>query len=162
MSDPLETLARSVDRDELQAEIDRLNAEIQQRARRLGKLQTLMQLLLDIELPRQEGEQPQDGSPPPTIRPSLPDAVLFVMREHPENTVWTSDKILIGLQRKGWEPGGKTPRNSVDATLSRLRRMGAVERPAPGTYKLPSGNSDGVSAAGNSAASLLDAGERRA
>jgi hypothetical protein len=161
MNDPLETLARTVDRGELQAEIDRLEAEIQERGRRLGKLQTLRQLLVDIEPSPPAGEAPAQNSHP-AVRPSLPEAVLIVMRELPANTLWTSDKVLIELQRRGWEPGGKTPRNSVDATFSRLRRAGAVERSAPGTYKLPSASADGVSAAGNSAASLLDEVERGA
>jgi hypothetical protein len=161
MNDPLETLARTVDRGELQAEIDRLEAEIQERGRRLAKLQTLRQLLTDIAPSHSAGEPPAQNSHP-DVRPSLPEAVLIVMRELPTNTLWTADKVLIELQRRGWEPGGKTPRNSIDATFSRLRRAGAVERTAPGTYKLPSDNSDGIGAAGNSAASLLDADERGA
>lgn len=152
MSDPLEVLTQSIDRTQLWKEAERLEDEIQERARRLNQLQTLMRLIDELDpepqLARQEA-----------ARPSLADSILIVMREWPDNTVWTADKILAGLKRRNWTPRGKTPRNSVDATLSKLRRNGALERPGPGVYKLPSTAVGGVSVAGNSAANLLDQGE---
>jgi hypothetical protein len=77
-------------------------------------------------------------------RPPLGQAVLTLMRFTPDREdSWTADDVLEGLIARSWEPGGKTPRNSVAATLSRLRRDGLVERVAPGRYALtPNGRED--------------------
>jgi hypothetical protein len=146
--DPLEILATSIDREAVEQEIAKLRAEIEVRGARVTKLITLLGLL-----PERENVVSSDSATvaeQTTIRPSLADAVLIVMRERPSNVLWTSDTMLARLDEKGWTPGGKTPRNSIDATFSRLRKAGQVQRPMPGMYNLPS--SDGATAAGNSAA----------
>lgn len=152
MNDPLEVLAGAIDRREVEREIAQLNAEINERAARLNKLQVLLGLLPTL---------PQAAASPAvvsqtSIRPSLANGVRLVMEEFGPDTAWTGDKVLAALSQKGWEPGGKTPRNSVDATLSRLRRDGKVERIGPGTYKLSTASAVEAGAAGNSAATLLD------
>jgi hypothetical protein len=161
--DPLQTLAQSFNRAELQEEYDKLMAEIQILGQRAGRLQRLIGLLDEIEGP--EGD-PGRSDPEQDLktridalreaRPSLTDAILLVMGEMTPDTIWTADKILIELERHGWAPGGKTPRNSVDATLSRLNKLKLVQRRAPGTYTLPSETSDGSHAATAGAATLLD------
>jgi hypothetical protein len=161
MTDPLELLAATVDRGAVEREIRQLDREIQERALRMNKLRTLLSLFpgdqqtaVDKGTSVATAETTGSGSVSANVRPSLADAVLLVMQEAPDDT-WTGNKVLTSLGHKGWAPGGKTPRNSVDATLSRLRKAGKVTWHGPGMYKLPS-ESDGDSAAGNSAATLLD------
>lgn len=69
---------------------------------------------------------------------SLIDSIERVMQTDPEGE-WTGERVLDELKERGWQPRGKTPRNSVDATLSRLRSLGRVSRVNPGVYKLPAG-----------------------
>jgi hypothetical protein len=74
----------------------------------------------------------------PVRRPrTLVDAVIAVMRTDP-GRVWTADEILADLRRRGWAPQGQTPKNTIDATLSRARQAGAVVRLERGEYRLPS------------------------
>lgn len=70
-------------------------------------------------------------------RPALGRAIQTVMASDPKRG-WTAGDLLPALESQGWAPGGDTPRNSLDATLSRLARTGAVERRGKGVYALPS------------------------
>lgn len=68
-------------------------------------------------------------------RPGLADAILRGMNENPD-AAWKADAILSHLVNRGWAPAGKTPKNSIAATLSRLAAMGEVERVGHGEYRL--------------------------
>jgi hypothetical protein len=161
MEDPFELIARSVDRETVQAEMDRLDREISERAERKHKLWTLLTLLP----PEPVTDRPADDAPTtltgPTgstgpAKPTLPDAVLQVMTEGEAGSWWTADNVLVALAQKGWSPGGKTPKNSVASTLSRLFDEGHVVRVDRGLYRLPSATLDGLSAGGARPATLLD------
>jgi hypothetical protein len=70
-----------------------------------------------------------------TERPGLKDATLKVMHTEPAAS-WNAENLLAALESQGWAPHGKTPKNSVAATLSRLLAMGEVERVGHGAYRL--------------------------
>jgi hypothetical protein len=157
--DPLDKLTSSFSLDELRAERNRLDAIITRHARRKNRIDILINLLTDLD--DEGGAVDESESAPAEVeaeaeRPSLDDAILRIMGEWEPITVWTGDKILIQLERKGWAPGGRTPRNTVDATLSRLTKQGRLERASRGVYKLPSETSGGNGATGASVAETLD------
>ena len=72
-----------------------------------------------------------NGSPPVAVRPvaapPLRKAILMLLTEV-SPTYLTRDDILAELARRGWSPGGKTPRNTVISRLSELARDGAIKR----------------------------------
>jgi hypothetical protein len=79
-----------------------------------------------------------DGLAEATKRPStMYEAVLTVMATQPE-AAWTAEQILVVLKQRGWTPGGQTPKNTVDATLSRLTTSRDVRRVRRGHYQLAS------------------------
>ena len=167
MEDPFELLARSVDRKTVEAEMARLDREINERAARKNKLGTLLSLLppepvqdgpADDAPPGQTGPADPAGPTGPTgaAKPTLPEAVLQVMIEGEPGFWWTADNVLAALGQKGWSPSGKTPKNSVASTLSRLKEEGHLVRVDRGLYRLPSRDLDGLSAGGARPATLLD------
>ena len=80
-----------------------------------------------------QGDDVDSGFPP---RPnSQVDAVRAVMAAAP-STPWRAETILQALRQRGWEPRGQTPKNSVDATLSRMTAEGIVRRIDRGLYLL--------------------------
>src|SRR5690349_8652276 len=156
MEDPFELLARSVDRQSVIADIQRLDGEITERAERKNKLMLLLSLLPE---PGADAESDAEPAPIANAKPKLADAVLYVIADGGRDAVWSADEVLSALVRNGWQPGGRTPRNSVDATLSRLRRNGKLRKVATGRYRLSPAQTGEDGAAGNSAATLLDQGE---
>ncbi len=68
-------------------------------------------------------------------RPGVAEAILRIMNEQDE-ALWTAEALLARMSELGWAPRGRTPKNSISATLSRLRSNGEVEREDAGTYKL--------------------------
>jgi hypothetical protein len=68
-------------------------------------------------------------------KPALTKAILTVVATQPEAS-WPADQILSELNERGWAPGGRTPRNSLDATLSTLTKRGQLERVDRATYRL--------------------------
>lgn len=92
----------------------------------------------------------------PADKPPLAAAIETIMRT--EDRPWQVEELLAALTARGWAPGGKTPRNSLDATLSRLRRDDRVERLAPGVYRLPSGTPGAEAASEDAAQSLVTEG----
>jgi hypothetical protein len=79
-----------------------------------------------------------NGTPNPTVRnpsaPSLRKAIKFLLAERPG--YWERDEIIAELERRGWEPGGKSPRNTVISRLSELTKAGVIERRGKGAYRL--------------------------
>jgi len=163
--DPLNKLTQTFSLVELRAEKATLDAEIAVRARRANQIERLISLLTDVGNEQGESSDEPSDEDAPTVsgevdpqaqRPSLDDAILRVMSEWDPMTLWRGDKLLVELERKGWAPGGRTPRNTVDATLSRLKKQERLERVDRGVYKLPSETSDGNSAARANAAETLE------
>jgi len=68
-------------------------------------------------------------------RPGLATAMLVIMSS-PPSSQWTADLLLGHLASRDWAPRGKTPKNSVAATLSRLVADGKVVRVKAGTYQI--------------------------
>jgi hypothetical protein len=91
----------------------------------------------DVDLERLAASRNGDE---PGEKPTLIEGLERIMRT--EDRPWQVEELLSALEARGWTPGGQTPRNSVDATLSRMRRNGRVDRLAPGLYRLPSGTPD--------------------
>ena len=148
MEDPFELIARSVDRRAVMAEIDQLDGEISRLAARKNKLMTLLSLLPGVPVTGEIHVEVQ--------KPSLADAIPLVMAEGGRDAAWSADEILSALVAKQWAPGGKTPKNSVASTLSRLLDEGHLVRVGRGLYKIPSETSDGANAGTAEPATLLD------
>jgi len=87
------------------------------------------------------GGKPLGGAGPVASRPSAPDAVLAVMGQRPADE-WETDAIQEGLRAKGWESVSKTPRNSLEATLSRMVKAKTITRLRRGIYVLPAVTND--------------------
>jgi hypothetical protein len=68
-------------------------------------------------------------------RPSLKASILTIMEMADE---WSAELLLSQLTSYGLRPPGKTPRNSVAATLSRLADAKKVRRVRKGVYSLAS------------------------
>jgi hypothetical protein len=64
--------------------------------------------------------------------PPLRKAILQVLTDLGE---LSRDDLVAELDRRGWGPGGKNPRNSVVSRLSDLTRAGAVEQDG-GHYRI--------------------------
>ena len=79
-------------------------------------------------------------------RPGLAEAIMRIMSPTP-GLEWTSDLLLGHLMSWDWAPRGKTPKNSVAATLSRLRAEGKMKRVRPGVYTLAHSGQDSPPAA---------------
>ncbi len=78
------------------------------------------------------------GADPPQNerRVSQIDAVLAVMGRDAQRK-WTVDELLLAVSRVGAPPGGKNPKNSILATLSRMVDERLVVRLDRGHYALP-------------------------
>lgn len=83
-------------------------------------------------------EAATNGAPPTAARlpgaPSLRKAIKLLLTERSD--YWTRDEIISELERRGWAPGGKTPRNTVISRLSEMTRAGVIERGGKGQYRL--------------------------
>jgi hypothetical protein len=61
------------------------------------------------------------------VKPSLRKGIVQVLRERPG--YWTRDELYAEIVRRGWGPGGKSPRNTFTSRLSELlSSTGPVER----------------------------------
>ena len=127
--DPLAVALGRIDRDELQRYYDELAAEIDVLTERLQATGIL------LTLAGRDGMRAIYQSPE-SERPGLADAILLVMYREDREGIWNAERLLSALEPHGWAPHGKMPRNSVAATLSRLRSMGKVERVGSGDYRL--------------------------
>jgi hypothetical protein len=152
MEDPFELIARTVSRGDVEAEIDQIDRELEGLWERKRKLQTLLTLLPPDG---GGGDDEPESVPAPPVKPSLAEAILRVMAEQ-SHAAWSGEEVLTALARKDWAPGGKTPKNSVAATLSRLRDEGRLRRVDRGLYELPPETSGGDSAGAARPATLLD------
>jgi hypothetical protein len=131
---PLEALLMSMTDAELDAQVTAYDREME----RLQILRTASLALRDARRALNGGrthEREARGSSPQP-RPAQRDTVLKVMSSEPD-AAWTSERILADLYVLGWQPRGQTPKNSIDATLSRLAQEGLVERVRRGLYRLP-------------------------
>lgn len=68
---------------------------------------------------------------PPLTRPSIGRAAITVMESAPTDKTWNADELYAELEKRAWLPGGKTPRNTLQATLSRLVQAHKLDRPMP-------------------------------
>jgi hypothetical protein len=78
------------------------------------------------------GEEASDNG----RRPSMTEALLTVMN-HDAKRHWTTDELLLRISQVGAPPGGKTPKNSVAAALSKMVEERLVVRVGRGLYALP-------------------------
>lgn len=125
----LEQILAELTDDQLQAQIDALDQGIQ----RYQVLREAARALLEA---RRALDQTTVLGAIRQRKPSAAEAVLRIMGESPERE-WTSEDILRELIARGWASSGKTPKNSTDATLSRLVQKKQVQRVARGVYRLP-------------------------
>jgi len=89
-------------------------------------------LALEVERPTIANGQ-ESLLPPPAERtpftpgiPPLRKAILTVLRERPG--AWDREELFAELVRRGWAPGGKSPRNTLVSRLSELVRDGLIAR----------------------------------
>lgn len=153
MADKFEQMLTSFSVEELE---EQLNAYIQQsyemrrRASLLGDL---------IKLRKQFAAENDDDSEPAGLQVELLDeerhhagttrltVVESILELMSDGKPWTADQLLAALRSRGEAPRGKTPKNSIQATLSRMTTAGTIKRPSTGVYKIPSETSGGDSGA---------------
>jgi hypothetical protein len=137
-NDPFEQFLKAFTLAELQEQRRNYIELMREYESRVTALSALIEIVEGIEARRDRNAAAgRRASPAPTSRrPSLGRAIQTVMASDGDRA-WTTDELLTALKAHGWAPGGKTPRNSLDATLSRLARNGSVERRGSGIYALP-------------------------
>jgi hypothetical protein len=59
--------------------------------------------------------------------PSLKTAILRVLDEHPAYP-WNRDQLYAEIMRRGWGPGGATPRNTFTSRLRDLEKESRLKR----------------------------------
>jgi hypothetical protein len=111
---------------------------------RVSALTALIEIRESMDL-REPGSGIRVGPAEPIVelaqrlaRPSIPQAVLTVMETAPDSE-WSTDDLYAALESRGWLPGGKTPRNSLQATVSRLVEDDKLERVGTGVVRFPAG-----------------------
>lgn len=118
--------------EELSADHARLTAQI----RALETKRNLVRLAIDWK--RVQG--PMTLAPPRKAhdlavaddKPTLREALLEIMRE--PAIPWTRDELHGELERRGWLPSGRSPKNQLGARLSTMVQRGEVARVGPATY----------------------------
>jgi hypothetical protein len=122
-------------RDQIQSELEHYEGAILQARAQLAAID---QVIAGIKK-----APPMNGPPPVPFKsvgaPPLRKAILFILDDRSPNYV-ARDEILAELDRRGWGPGGKTPRNTVISRLSELVRDEIVER-SGNKYRLPPADS---------------------
>jgi hypothetical protein len=156
-SDPFEKLLAQASEDELLAQRKKYIEQVGELQARADAIDLLISIKQRLGRGSKNAETPHPGRLSQLEinellrdagRPRTADAVLRLMSEHPD-VPWTSDALLAHMRDRGWAPGGKTPKNSVAATLSRLKADGRVERVGAGLYKIldPTGSRNGSAVA---------------
>jgi hypothetical protein len=146
-SDPLDQLLEQVDPDALLAERRRHLEAIAEHQRRIDTIDHLLALKGS---PQKTDAEKGGGTGlslaqiEELMRPSLAQSILDLMETAEE---WNADLLLGHLTSLERAPQGKTPKNSVAATLSRLRAEGKVRRVRPGFYSLARPGQDAKPAA---------------
>jgi hypothetical protein len=144
--DPLDTILDQLDPSALRDERRRHLEAIADRQRRIDAIDHLLALKGDASPQANNG---QDRTLTPSevddlMRPSLATSILAVMETGEE---WNADLLLAHLELRNQAPRGKTPKNSVAATLSRLTSEEKVKRIRPGLYTLVRNGQDATPAA---------------
>jgi hypothetical protein len=154
--DPLDELLAQIDRTALEDLRDRYFDEIRDRQRRVRRINTLLSIADTDRADADEDAEPEVAAAvePASLqnghvldrktidellnqaqRPGLTEAILLTMGTN-TRLEWDAELLLDHLKSRDWEPRGQTPKNSIAATLSRLRAEGKVARVRPGVYSL--------------------------
>lgn len=133
--DIFESLLASTSTDELERQRDEYKAQIVGLNSRIAVLNSLLSHRRAMDAA--PGDPLVIETDPPMTRPSIAQAALIVMATKRVGYGWTADELYDELEQRAWLPGGKTPRNTMQATMSRLVKTRQLERPMQGIYTLP-------------------------
>lgn len=135
--DLFETLLASTSTADLERQRDDYKAQILGLQSRIAVLNSLLSHRRAMDEP---AASPTAEPTEALGRPSIGRAAITVMETQPVGKAWDADELYAELEKRTWLPGGKTPRNTMQATLSRLVKSGRLDRPFPGVYTLPAGH----------------------
>ncbi len=132
------------DPDALTRTQEQIRAEIEQYERALAQSRAQLAAIERLVEGAKTAAPPINGVPAArrTINaPPMRSAIRVVLRDNGAGL--TNDEILAELFRRGWAPGGKTPKNTVNSRLSDLMHDHDVIK-EDGRYRLTRGGEEGL------------------
>ena len=104
-----------------------LNAARQAVARAEAQLKALDQLQTLIDEANASKDSSELTLVPVTAAPPLKRAIVLVLDEHPDRR-WHRNELYSEIVRRGWGPGGRSPKNTFTSRLRDLEKETRIRR----------------------------------
>jgi hypothetical protein len=109
-------------RSQIQADLRNAQQRVSQLSRDLAEVERAIAMRTTMDVVRGKVVEPTTTYQPLPLR----RAILTIFRE--EAVAWNPDALLSELGKRGWAPGGKSPRNTLVSRLSEMLRDGLIQK----------------------------------